>query len=167
MDQWDTWQQFINWTPLRNFPRMGTPLGDDLYKIEANVYLSTVPFTRDLVRSRRGPFITMLLWAASDGAVLRAARMNIEADDLLSATPPPEMLLPETKNPNYSELLTAAKSGLHGKHMEHASYRIASDGRFIHKTISVGRFEFHFRNRNIRKREMPYCIAFRAAPSGG
>ena len=44
--------------------------------------------------------------------------------------------------------------------MAYASYRIATDGAFIHKVIEGNGFKFYFRDKEERPDEKPYAIAY-------
>src|SRR5262245_51440034 len=155
------WSRLVEipcWTPLDQTGLATLHIKDTLYQVEAHCYLIAVPHDERYQTVDDKQFVTLLIWAQSRGAALRAALMEIESDAIFAGvTPPPEMLLPNAPN-TYGETITALKSGKYGTYSEHASYRIARDGAFIHRAVCTRKFEFYFRGLQEEKNECPYAI---------
>jgi len=62
--------------------------------------------------------------------------MQIEADQIGNERPPTE-LLPPGHPATYGEVVRELKKGHLGEYEETASYRIASDGAFVHRHITT------------------------------
>ena len=102
-------------------------LGGDLYKTSTGQYC--IVETPD---GSEEPKLVSILWATSDGAARRVYSDEIESDDLQTALPPRE-LLPLGADCSYVQIVKSLKaSGARGI-SESASYRIMTDGLFIHK----------------------------------
>src|SRR4051812_23867681 len=146
---WSELKRFASWTPLRQFPTPLHFLSDGLAMISDCSFFYVVPYNRQLIKTAEGPYITLLIWAQSPGAALRATESQIEKDDgSANFQPPPELLLsPDAAT--YGSILRQVPDRGDVSVMEHADYRIAGDGAFVHRTISVGyEFEFYFRGRD-------------------
>jgi hypothetical protein len=61
----------------------------------------------------------------------------------------------------YGEIVHELKKGHLGEYEETASYRIASDGAFVHRHITTAAFTFHFRKREHDDSEPCYAIEYR------
>ncbi len=156
---WNEIKKNANWKPLQMYSGSGEHINEDLYKIHENLYLFLVPYNRELVETDEAPYISLIIWGQSEGAVRRAYCQEIENDNLQhESVPPNEMLLP-TGSRTYREILQDAKTKNFGPWMENSTYRLVSDGKFIHKTIEVG--NFHFRNNEDDPNEMPYVISYK------
>ena len=105
--------------------------------------------------------LVSLYWAASERAFKRAYFMEVEADDLAVCVPPVE-LLPEGAGATYGELKRAMASV--SNVMEHASYRVMSDGAFVHKSLENSSAAYHFRSTDIMDDELPYAIIWKCRP---
>lgn len=97
-----------------------------------------------------------LYWAASDGAALRAAETQIESDDGAIAEVPTE-LLPNGANGGYLSVLSAVRTANPSGVIESASYRIMSDGAFIHRQIATRDAKYFFRQFE-GDLEKPYAV---------
>jgi hypothetical protein len=94
--------------------------------------------------------------------------MDIEADDAaerpdVEPAPPPELLL-AGGDPTYGAILAEVKTQRYGRYLESASYRVAKDGAFVHRSISVAPFAFFFRSREDDDSDPCYAIEY--LPSG-
>lgn len=158
---WSELKQFASWTPLRQFPTPLHFLSDGLVMISDSSFFYVVPYNRQFIKTPEAPYITLLIWAQSPGAALRAMDSQIEQDDgSTNCQPPPELLL-SPDSVTYGSILRQARIRGDLSVLEHASYRSADDGAFIHRTISVGsEFEFHFRGRENDDGEKPYAIQY-------
>jgi hypothetical protein len=145
------------WTPLRQVSQSAIPVRDVLYKICDGQYLLAVSHNERFERDEKGPFVTGLLWAETDGAAKRATLMEIEADDSRDASSPPEDLVPEGAR-SYGEIVKALKR--QGQSVqEYAEYRVATDGAFVHRTIEAGAQSFFFRK--VEHDDFDPCYAIR------
>jgi hypothetical protein len=158
---WSELKRFASWTPLRQFPAPLHFLSDGLAMISDCSFFYVVPYNRQLIKTPEAPYITLLIWAQSPGAALRAMDRQIAKDDgSTTFQPPPELLL-SPDSATYGSILRQARVRGDVSVMEHASYRIADDRAFIHRAISVGsEFEFYFRGRENDHGEKPYAIRY-------
>jgi hypothetical protein len=102
----------------------------------------------------------MIMWAPNDGAAKRAHLMRIEEDVNQIPAEAPSELLPVVSGKTYGEIVQELK-GRNERFLEHASYRIASDGAFVHRAISTERIEILFRSVEDEDSELPYAITYR------
>lgn len=148
------------WSPLRDLPTPVLALSGSLFSLGSDQYVFAVPYNGELVPTPDGPRVTLAIWAASDGAALRALEMRIEEDDLVIRSPPDELLPPRTM-PTYRAIRSAARRDHPGSLIESAAYRLATDGRLIHREIHYGlAASYYFRSRS-GLTEAPYAISWR------
>lgn len=155
---WRWWMDVLAWTPLSTLPST-TPVTERIYKIDEMAFLVAQEYNAHLVEDGSGPYATILAWAPTAGALKRVLDLHVEADEGLGSPVPHEMLLPGSDG-TYGSLLRLARTRSHGSYLEHAAYRIAGDGRFVCRTLDVGPFEFHFRERGGGK-ESAFCVCHR------
>jgi hypothetical protein len=134
-------------------------LGKSLYRIDSGIYLYLTKFGGGGANTE-GPFLSGIFCAPDDRAMLRAAAMNIEEDSGSLLSPPAEFL-PAKVPPEYGAILTWLKNMRPNVCQESASYRIADDGLFVHRTIETERFTFYFRSANDDDHEPPYAILYK------
>ena len=101
-------------------------------------------------------------WASSEGAFRRAYFREVESDDM-AVSPPPMELMPEGSGTTYIQIKRALMAI--GTVMEHASYRVMSDGAFVHKSLENSSAVYHFRSPEFLDDEIPYAILWK--PRGG
>jgi hypothetical protein len=143
-------------------------LGEHLLKLSETVYLFLVPYDHHFKHEDMGPYISQALWAQSEGAVRRAYLNEIDADPGDNGELPPSSFCLEPHIFCYRDILESAKSKKYGSYLVHASYPFMGEGKdapFLHKTISVSDFKFHFRSRDDNPSEHPYVIAYRGRRS--
>jgi len=154
----------IQWSLLRErkagdafkVPQDGLSLIEEgVYKISDTQYCLA-----DAVIEGEHNRLTLLsfYWAASEGAFRRAYFRDVEADDLATCAPPAE-LLPGGAGATYGEIKRALASV--STVMEHASYRVMSDGAFVHKSLENSSAAYHFRSTDIVDDELPYAISWK------
>ncbi|QLG88025.1 hypothetical protein HQ393_06990 [Chitinibacter bivalviorum] len=133
------------------------PLGDDLYQIGPSAYC--IVDDPDVARDHLT--VVSLLWACSASAARRAYYNDIEADDLVQRSPP-DHVFPGIKDGSaYVDILRGLKGlGVNGL-MEHASYRIVTDGKFVHKSIEFDKAIYYFRSPDIDDKNPPYAILWK------
>lgn len=134
-----------------------------IYRMDAGIYLRASPFRPgSLEKDPSGPFVNGIVLAAGDGSARRALLMDVESDDGKT------MSIPATFLPSggvaattYGEILRGLKQEKPRVCQETAAYRIASDGRFIHRMIETERLLFLFRNPEHDDSEAPYAIVIK------
>jgi hypothetical protein len=166
---WHELKAIAAWTPINALPVQSAHLEGVLFRLAPTQYVICPPYNEHLLRVPGVVgFLGALLWAPHDGAARRAALLDIEADDAIrrleiEPVPPADLLLPGGPT-SYGAILSELKTGRYGKPFESASYRVAKDGAFVHRSISVGGHEFFFRNRKDDDNDTCYAIQFR--PTG-
>ena len=155
------WSELINipkWTSINKSGLDLTELEEDFYQISKHQYCLSAPYnSRSLEVAPGGPFITAFLWACSEGSARRVYLNKIELDDTVNLSPPPE-ILPRPDQKTYKEILTGLKELRCKSVLEHASYRIVSDGAFIHRIIESEIASYFFRKPEYDDSEVPYAI---------
>lgn len=137
-------QVFQDWEEVRG----------ELVKVQENLF---VVLDDDFDGKTKGEIpIHGLLWAASTGAAVRAWFSEVEADEETTAQSkeaPSSHLWPY----EYAAILSELKnSGL--PYIESASYRIMSDGKFVHKSIQTKGRTYFFRSRDTEDSEPVYAV---------
>ncbi len=155
--EWKDLVKIKEWSPANNLNIEYKKIKKGLHKISENQYLLLSPYNENFKEAPGGPFVNALLWSCSEGAVRRAYLMEIEQDDGTIIKPPDE-IMPEPGRYTYKEILVGLKRlGCKGI-LEHASYRIAKDGAFIHRSIESEIALYSFRNMDFDDSEEPYAI---------
>jgi hypothetical protein len=157
--QWDQWKQIRAWTPVRDLPWRAIQIAPNICQIDDSAFFVVSPRKQDLETGSDAPYVTLLAWAPTVGALRRVLNLEIEADEGVKAQPPAEMLLSKSASTYAALLETARREGTH-RPFEHAGYRIAGAGEFVVRTLDVGPFAFHFRSRGGTK-DRPFCIYHR------
>ncbi|MFO0549815.1 MAG: hypothetical protein U0271_15590 [Polyangiaceae bacterium] len=142
--------------------RQFTMLTEDIAKLEDNAYaIPRAPRTSS--QKREGTLVTgVVAWASSDGAARRALSREIEADDPSVTLNTPREL--DVFGRTHAEIVAKAEHA--GKAVnEYATYRIAGDGAFVSKCVTVQNVTFHFRSNRRKPSERPFAIVvqFRSA----
>jgi hypothetical protein len=158
------WNELVSleeWISISRLDISFEELDESLLKISMNKYFVTSPFRGNCLEEMEGgPFLTALLWACSDGAALRAYNMMIERDDMVTAMPPPILLPAEDAN-TYSAILICLKKKNLKSVIESATYRIISDGSFVHRSIECDLASYYFRSSEHDDQEEPYAILWK------
>ena len=102
--------------------------------------------------------LVSFFWTVSAAAFRRAYLFDIDADDFAIGVPPVE-LLPDGTAPTYGQIKRALAAV--GMVMKHASYRVMSDGAFIHRSLESADASYHFRSRDDVDDEPPYAIVWK------
>ncbi|MEX5596209.1 hypothetical protein [Pseudomonas orientalis] len=132
-------------------------MDDGAYKISDNQYFLADVFHDNGEEKLR---LLSLYWACSEPAFRRAYYRDIERDDMAVCLPPPE-LLPVGAGGTYSQIKNALSSLGSDKFMEYASYRVMSDGAFVHKSLESSSANYYFRSHDIVDDELPYAILWK------
>lgn len=134
-------------------------LSPSVYKIGNGIYLCISPFRLgSLEKDPSGPFVTGVVLAADDGAARRALLMDIESDNGETMSIPVGFFPAAVMTPAYGAILQALKREKPQICQETAEYRIASDGRFVHRMIETEHFSFFFRKPDHDDSEPPYVV---------
>jgi hypothetical protein len=150
------------WNNLNNFRRglqISRPdarcITEDLYQLSESQFAITTDADGELR-------LVSLLWAPSAGSARRAFDYRIELDDHASGRPPPA-LLPAGASASYQSILGALQMS-QSSLLQTASYRIMSDGAFIHRSIDSPQAQYLFRSRENIDDE-PYAILWKLHPT--
>lgn len=148
-------------TPFRNVvpvPSADAIWDDHWYRLDNGVFLQISPYrNKNFDFSPEAPFIHGLLVSASDSAAMRIITFDIEGDDGVEAEFPSEILPHQARD--YRAIFEAMRgSDFRG---ESASYRIMSDGKFVHKKIETEKYIFYFRAADISDHERPFAILYK------
>ncbi|BDB19898.1 hypothetical protein cym2001_32630 [Pseudomonas sp. CYM-20-01] len=132
-------------------------MDDGAYKISDNQY-----FLADAcsVEGEEKLSLLSLYWASSEAAFRRAYYRDVENDDLAVCQPPAE-LLPAGAGATYRQIKEALGALGSDRLMEYASYRVMSDGAFVHKGLESASAVYYFRSHDIAHDEMPYAILWK------
>ena len=131
--------------------------GRSLYRVSSTLFLSLSKVRIDHASAAVGPYVTGVLWAPDRSAARRAMDLAIEEDLGIQASPPTEMLPPHSSS-EYVEILAGLKKMGAKVCQETASYRIAIDGIFVHRSIETERYTFYFRSPKDDRYEQPFAI---------
>jgi hypothetical protein len=160
---WSQITSYETWQPLGSFS-VQARLTDEIYQLGPHVFAKALRLGAESDVLHIGIF----LWSPSAGAALRALARNIEADVACDSGVPPPVLLPVGAAATYGSILRAAVETRVDQVDEWASYRVGSDGAFVHRSIYWNRREYFFRSRRMRRSETPFAIAYKvgdATPS--
>lgn len=150
------------WTPLSAVvPSLnyGQLLGSSLFPIGSRCYLHLSVFKNaNLEKRKDGPSIIGVLWACDEGAAKRAIYREIEADSGVVMDVPKEFLPYDDCGPTYGDILSAEKLNNTAVLQESGSYRISTDGRFIHRIIETESAAYFFRHAEHELSEKPYAV---------
>lgn len=134
------------------------------YSINDSIYIQASSFYKnDFLNTSNAPFSSAFLYAGGKGSASRIIHRNIEADDGLSIKPYPS-IWPE----NYQFTYKGSKDFFNSKgltSMETASYRIATDGKFIFKSVENERYKLYFRSNEIADNEVPFGLLYKLRES--
>jgi hypothetical protein len=166
---WSELKEIPAWLPINALPEQPVHLDGVLFRLAPSQYLICPPYNERFERvSGIAAFLGALLWAPNDGAARRAALMDIEADSPgirpVAESLPPRELLPSSGSTKYGAILGELRAASSRRYLETASYRVATDGAFIHRTISSVPYTFFFRNR--KDDDSDPCYAIEYLPSG-
>lgn len=137
------------WAPLRQAYPAAILIRDHLFKIGQDAYVIVSERDFELRPNHpEAPFIIAVLWAESEGAAVRAALRDLNADAAVPESLPPHLLLPDGTAKTYSELRKLGRKGTYGRFFEHADYRIDAEGagQFANKIIQIGKSSYYFRS---------------------
>ncbi|WP_137936091.1 hypothetical protein [Chitinivorax sp. B] len=136
-------------------------IGERLYFVGSSTYLIVSNYKgKSLATDPGAPFIVGVMWAADNGAALRATNFDIESDQGASGVVPKEFF-PFGVDATYGQVKKVLKSVLSEEYLETAIYRIAKDGAFVHRSIESKSFAFFFREREARDDELPYAVIYK------
>ena len=141
-------------TPVEELGQSVVSLGNDAFKLSETQYCLARVSDDNVLR------VVSMYWACNEKSFRHAYFGDIEGDDLISCTPPNE-LLPPKSGATFRKIMTGLKAfGAKGV-MENASYRIMSDGAFIQKEIGSNVADYYFRSPHSDDNELPYAILWK------
>lgn len=152
------------WTPLEEI--VGATIeadfvGKSLYKVSEQMYLQVSQFKgRDLLKDDSAPYVTGVFLTPGDGAARRITSLAIEEDAGEKLVLSKEML-PDNLVADYGSILVRMKKESPETCQETASYRIATDGKFVHRTIETDKYVFYFRENKNNNSEEPYAVLYK------
>jgi len=136
-------------------------LGKSLYQVADGIYLQVSPFRRkEFVHSSDAPFITGVLFSPDPGAAKRVSELAVESDTE-APFEVPIGILPDGFPNEYGAILAALKNMQPKICQESAAYRVALDGKFVHRTIETEHYTFYFRGAEYNNEERPYSILYK------
>lgn len=160
---WPELKKIPKWSPLSELAPDCRPIARNLFEIDAGQYCLVTPYADHSLEVRPGgPFVSALLWSSCAGSALRAVAGEIEKDEP-SALAPPAELLPAREAIGYRSILRALQNEGYKGISETASYRIATDGAFIHRAIDSEIATYYFRGLEENNDEPPYAILWKLA----
>ncbi len=133
-------------------------IDDGVYKISEHQYLLSDDSPNDKDGRIR---LLSFYWAASERSFNRVYFKDVENDDKAVAKPPEE-LLPEGLGSTYAQIKQAMRINGAESFLEYASYRIMSDGAFIHKVLENSQASYYFRSPDIIDNEWPCAILWKS-----
>ena len=159
-------QDFNDWQKLINLPnrillndisKNATPVGDDLYQVGSSAYC----IVDDPEAEHDDLTVISILWAGSQNSARRAYYNDIEADDLATLAPPDHIFPGIKYGWGYTDIVRElGRLGVKGL-MELASYRVMTDGKFIHKSIEFDKAIYYFRSPDVADASPPYAILWK------
>ena len=159
---WEALKAIPLWAPLSSLGIKGlSPIAEDLYRISPQIYLFA---HHEILTEAKvpGPYVTILLWAESDGAAKRAMLQDLEADKDRSNLAPPAEMLYQTGCVTYRQLIAHLKHiGKFQPYTVTGSYRIIKGGDFTATHVNVDNWVFMFRSQKVKAEEPPFAIQFR------
>lgn len=133
-------------------------VGTSLYRVDDTIYLYLSKFRLESSKDESiGPYVSGILFAPDDGAAKRVSMSMIE-EDLGRHLLPPAILYLRDSEFRYSDILSNLKRTHPKACQESASYRIATDGQFIHRKIETESCTYYFRSVVDDPSEPPYAI---------
>ena len=161
INNWDELKKIKYLSSIKELPFEGQLITKNIYRVNEQAYLFLVDYNVAYNKTKEnGPFATLLFWTGNDGSAKRAFSRKIEEDKEQSIIIPPTEMLPSKEVNTYEKIINELKKNK-STYMETASYRIATDGAYIHKEISVIPYTYYFRKREDDNNEVPYTISYK------
>lgn len=151
------------WTPLTkilNNIEQDKFFNAHYYSMNDSIYIQLTPFYKnDFSTVSDTPLASAILYTGGKGSASRIIDRNIEADDGLSITSHCS-IWPNNYQLTYKSAFEFFNHiGL--STTESASYRIATDGKFLFKSIENIRYKLFFRSNEISSNEIPFGILYK------
>jgi hypothetical protein len=151
------------WTPLKDIVGNLEPekfLDPHYYSINDYIYIQASRFYKnDFSNTINAPFATAVLYTGGYGSVSRIVHADIENDDNLYISNP-NSLWPKDYKFTYKGAINFFKDEDLST-IESASYRIATDGAFIFKSIENKKYKLFFRSSHIEDLEVPFAVLYK------
>jgi hypothetical protein len=137
-------------------------VGKSVFRFQLGGYFQLSQFkNRNLVHDAGAPFIVGIYFAPDDGAIKRVTEFAVEEDANEKLTLP-SIALPSGSISEYGSILMGLKKTHPDVCQETGAYRIATDGKFIHRSIETGRWTYFFRGAADDKHEPPYAVLYKS-----
>jgi hypothetical protein len=160
---WSYLGQIVGFPRLDVFAPHTSLVARGLFRLGEDVYLYTVPHDHRLRNASNGArFVSMVLWAETEGAARRALLGEVEADLRDGTRRPPGELLPAGAAGMYGDIRAALRAEKQ-EMREFAEYRIATDGVFLHRVIQSESTLYYFRNDESDETERPFAVVLQFA----
>jgi hypothetical protein len=142
-----SWSEIVahtTWVARRQLTWPANEVADGLLQLADDTFAITVPYDAHLKRSEDAPSITMFLLAPGAAAAKRAVHLAVEADvEAVALERVPDAVWSGARS--YAAICKAlSATGIAFR--EFASYRIATDGAFVHRVIEADDRQFFFRS---------------------
>lgn len=141
--------------PLSSLAFAVTVVDEFIAQIDTNLFLLLTKYGADLTLLPE-PVIHSVAWAVSVGALRRVVHMEVESDEVIITSPPSSLVF--GTSPEYGKIQAECKMRWPSSTLETASYRIASDGKFICRSIETPTASFYFRSPIYDNNEPPFAI---------
>jgi hypothetical protein len=141
--------------PLSSLGFTVTVIDKFIAQIDTNLFLLLTKYGTNLSVLPE-PVIHSVAWAVSVGALRRVVHMEVESDEGIIASPPSSLVF--GGSPAYGQIQRECQVRWPSSNLETASYRIASDGKFVCRYIETPAASFHFRSPIYDNNEFPFLV---------
>ena len=171
---WDYVLRLDSWKSLSLLCPNAHHVAGTLYRAMASQYLVALPYDWELRRDLAGaPFVSSVVWARCAAAAARCNRQDDVGDGESLDDQRERMGVPRELlfgyHGSYADLArcvtnVTVRRGREGR-MESDTYDM--QGRFVHRTLSIGRIVYYFSARDSEASEEPYAVRVCLPPKGG
>lgn len=152
------------WTPLSHVVERQEKIAfleTYCFRMDNGLYVQLSKFKdADLATGPDAPYVTGVYFFPDKTAGHRVLKFAIE-DDAGVKLSLPAVVLPDCGWLEYGAILACLKLMKPRVCMETGRYRIASDGKFVDRTIETERHTFYFRGMANDDRELPYAALYK------
>jgi hypothetical protein len=143
---------FRPWTRLRTIPFEAILVGDGIYRIAPSLFVFTVEYNKDLMEDSDSPYVTILIFAPSLGAVERSLNgsLSLDTHEPLDLAQLPSIGITDWSYKGLSDMKNTFES---------ARYNVIT-GEFIETSLKWKDFEFCFRENNLGVGSKPYVVRY-------
>lgn len=141
------------WSPLKLIKFKLVKIGEDTFKVTDNFYLMAQEYNENFVTGLSdAPFVTQAYWASNETAFRKIVMRQGNNALIFSQKDNIPSVLLINSNGTYGDLLNNNESAS----SEYATYN--SEGEFICKNVTIGRFTYHFSSLKIEMNQTPIVI---------